>query len=131
MVTAVPPPAGPTDGDQPVPPPPVFDEAVPHRRAEAWVRGGWVEFAGARFALGRADVWHQVEVIEIAGRFSLRIGGVLRASRPVFWPAHPLRRFGSDGEVVHVTVTSSGMQGLRKGEQVVQCENCGRILVMA
>ena len=31
----------------------------------------------------------------------------------------------------HVTVTSSGMQGLRKGEQVVQCENCGRILVMA
>jgi len=99
--------AGPTDGDQPVPPPPVFDEAVPHRRAEAWVRGGWVEFAGARFALGRADVWHQVEVIEIAGRFSLRIGGVLRASRPVFWPAHPLRRFGSDGEVVHVTVTSS------------------------
>ena len=31
----------------------------------------------------------------------------------------------------HVTVTSSGMQGLRKGEQVVQCENCGRILVIA
>jgi len=29
----------------------------------------------------------------------------------------------------HVTVTSSGMQLLRKGESLVQCENCGRILV--
>jgi len=33
--------------------------------------------------------------------------------------------------VCHVTVTSSGMQALRKGEEVVQCENCGRILVIA
>ena len=31
----------------------------------------------------------------------------------------------------HVTVTSSGMQALRKGDEIVQCENCGRILVMA
>jgi len=31
----------------------------------------------------------------------------------------------------HVTVTSSGMQLLRKGDAIVQCENCGRILVMA
>jgi len=31
----------------------------------------------------------------------------------------------------HVTVTSSGMQMLRKGDEIVQCENCGRILVMA
>jgi predicted nucleic acid-binding Zn-ribbon protein len=31
----------------------------------------------------------------------------------------------------HVTVTTSGMQSLRKGDAVVQCENCGRILVMA
>jgi predicted nucleic acid-binding Zn-ribbon protein len=31
----------------------------------------------------------------------------------------------------HVTVTSSGMQALRKGETPVQCENCGRILVNA
>jgi predicted nucleic acid-binding Zn-ribbon protein len=29
----------------------------------------------------------------------------------------------------HVTVTSSGMQLLRKGEGLVHCENCGRILV--
>jgi uncharacterized protein len=31
----------------------------------------------------------------------------------------------------HVTVTSSGMQVLRKGDEIVQCDNCGRILVMA
>jgi uncharacterized protein len=34
-------------------------------------------------------------------------------------------------QVCHVTVTSSGMQGLRKGEDVVHCDNCGRILVIA
>jgi len=31
----------------------------------------------------------------------------------------------------HVTVTSSGMQVLRKGDEIVHCENCGRILVIA
>jgi hypothetical protein len=31
----------------------------------------------------------------------------------------------------HVTVTSSGMQNLRKGDVLVNCENCGRILVPA
>jgi uncharacterized protein len=31
----------------------------------------------------------------------------------------------------HVTVTSSGMQLLRKGDEIVQCDNCGRILVIA
>jgi hypothetical protein len=30
-----------------------------------------------------------------------------------------------------VTVTSSGMQVLRKGDDIVNCENCSRILVMA
>lgn len=29
-----------------------------------------------------------------------------------------------------VTVTSSGMQLLRKGDEIVHCENCGRILVL-
>jgi hypothetical protein len=33
--------------------------------------------------------------------------------------------------VCHVTVTSSGMQALRKGDAIVHCENCGRILVMS
>ena len=30
----------------------------------------------------------------------------------------------------HVAVTSSGMQVLRKGEALLQCDNCGRILVV-
>src|SRR6266480_7492530 len=34
-------------------------------------------------------------------------------------------------QACHVTVTSSGMQVLRKGDDIVRCENCGRILVMA
>ncbi len=34
-------------------------------------------------------------------------------------------------QACHVTVTSSGMQVLRKGDEIVQCDNCGRILVMA
>jgi len=34
-------------------------------------------------------------------------------------------------QACHVTVTSSGMQLLRKGDQIVHCENCGRILVMS
>jgi hypothetical protein len=34
-------------------------------------------------------------------------------------------------QACHVTVTSSGMQLLRKGDSLVHCENCGRILVMA
>lgn len=31
----------------------------------------------------------------------------------------------------HVAVTTSGMQVLRKGEAILQCDNCGRILVVA
>ena len=38
---------------------------------------------------------------------------------------------GNQCSACHVTVTSSGMQALRKGEALVQCENCGRILVTA
>jgi hypothetical protein len=34
-------------------------------------------------------------------------------------------------QACHVTVTSSGMQVLRKGDEIVHCENCSRILVMA
>jgi predicted nucleic acid-binding Zn-ribbon protein len=36
---------------------------------------------------------------------------------------------GTQCAACHVTVTSSGMQVLRKGDALVQCENCGRILV--
>ncbi|HEY3084960.1 MAG TPA: C4-type zinc ribbon domain-containing protein [Candidatus Dormibacteraeota bacterium] len=34
-------------------------------------------------------------------------------------------------QACHVAVTSSGMQVLRKGDDIVNCDNCGRILVMA
>ena len=34
-------------------------------------------------------------------------------------------------QACHVTVTSSGMQVLRKGDEIVRCDNCGRILVIA
>ncbi len=39
---------------------------------------------------------------------------------------------GSQCQACRVTVTSSGMQTLRKGaDELVHCENCGRILVLA
>jgi predicted nucleic acid-binding Zn-ribbon protein len=31
----------------------------------------------------------------------------------------------------HVTVSSGGMQVLRKGDDIVHCDNCGRIVVIA
>ena len=37
---------------------------------------------------------------------------------------------GTQCSACHVTVTSSGMQIARKGDALVQCENCGRILVV-
>ncbi len=53
-----------------------------------------------------------------------------------------LEAFGSELEAVavvlnnqctacRVTVTSRGMQMLRQGDEIVHCENCGRILVLA
>jgi GH43 family beta-xylosidase len=98
--------AGPTDEEQPVPPPAVFEEAVPHWRGEAWVRGNWVEVGGERFELAPADVWHQVEAIEFAGRLTTRVGGVLRASRPVDGASRP-GAFASDGKVACATVSST------------------------
>jgi uncharacterized protein len=37
---------------------------------------------------------------------------------------------GNQCSACRVTVTSSGMQALRKGDVLVQCDNCGRILVV-
>jgi predicted nucleic acid-binding Zn-ribbon protein len=42
------------------------------------------------------------------------------------------RVVGNQCTVCRVTVTSSGMQTLRKGlDELVHCENCSRILVLA
>jgi GH43 family beta-xylosidase len=94
--------AGPTDDVQPLPPGPVVDPGVPHWRAEAWVRGSDVSIGGVRYPLDPGDVWHQVEVVQAGGRYAVRVGGVLRASRPGSQSAH----FQTDGDVAHQTVTS-------------------------
>lgn len=99
---------GPTDGAQPLPPTPVFDPGVPHWRAEAWVRGSWVETRGSRFRLDPPDVWHQVEVVHADGRFAVRTGGVLRASQP---DAGERDFFDTDGELGPVTICSMLQDG--------------------
>jgi GH43 family beta-xylosidase len=73
---------GPTETAQPVPAGPSYDPAIPHWRAEGWARGRWVEVAGQRFGLEPSDAWQQVEAIQADGRVAVRVGGVLRASRP-------------------------------------------------
>jgi hypothetical protein len=102
--------AGPTDDEQPVPAPAVFDDAVEHWRAEAWVRGSFVEVGEVRFPLEPRDVWHQVEAVQADGRFAVRVGGVLRGSRPGVSPAQ--RLFRSDGDVAFTTVTSALEDGV-------------------
>jgi GH43 family beta-xylosidase len=96
---------GPTAGEQPLPPGAVFDADVPHRQAEAWVRGGWVEVGRDRFALRPADVWHQVELLQADSRYAVRVGGVLRASQPGL-AVEQGRMFTSDGEVAAATTTT-------------------------
>ena len=97
--------AGPTEAPQQVPPRPVFDPFVPHWRAEAWVKGSWVEVGGTRFALSPSDAWHQVEVVQADWRYAVRVGGVLRASRPGI-PAADERIFGTDGDVTAQTIST-------------------------
>ena len=97
--------AGPTADEQPFPPAAHFDAAVPHWRAEGWVRGSWVEICGARFPLAPHDVWHQVEAVQSGGRVAVRIGGVLRASQPGA-PPNGKPAFLSDGAITALTRTS-------------------------
>jgi GH43 family beta-xylosidase len=99
--------AGPTDGDQPVPPSPVYDEAVPHWVAETWARGAWVEVRGHRFELAPADVWHQVEVAQVDSRFTVSIGGVRRASQPAGGD-HQGPEFRADRDLGPTTLSSCG-----------------------
>lgn len=100
--------AGPTSGEQPAPPRPVYDPAVPHWRAEAWVRGHCVDIDGSRFDLDPPDVWHQVEVVQADDRYAVRIGGVLRASRPGIKPAG---MFAAEGELGPQALTSVLVDG--------------------
>ena len=97
--------AGPTEGEQPFPAAPVFDAAISHWRAEAWVRGTWVEVGGVRFPLAPSDVWHQVEAVQSGGRVAVRVGGVLLSSHPAR-PGDGQPTFASDGDIAARTATS-------------------------
>ena len=67
----------------------------------------------------KASVWEQVPAADQAKFQRVRV-------RP------PIAEvMGNQCAACHVTVTSSGMQALRKGDSLVQCDNCGRILVVA
>jgi GH43 family beta-xylosidase len=98
---------GPTHEEQPHPPQPVYDDAVPHWVAETWARGSWIDVDGRRFELDRTDVWLQVEVEHGDGRTDTRIGGVLRGSYPSDGGrAGP--EFGGDCELGPTTVSTCG-----------------------
>jgi uncharacterized protein len=65
----------------------------------------------------RDSVWEQVPPAAQAGYTRMRM-----------YP--PVARvLNNQCQACRVTVTSSGMQMLRKGDELVHCENCGRILV--
>jgi predicted nucleic acid-binding Zn-ribbon protein len=67
----------------------------------------------------RDQIWSQVPPAAQTAFTRVRV-------RPVVAPVER-----NQCQVCHVTVTSSGMQMLRKGDEIVHCENCGRILVFA
>jgi GH43 family beta-xylosidase len=98
--------AGPTDGEQPVPPLPRHVDSVPHWRGEVWARGTAVDVRGVRFELPPDDAWHQVEAVESGGRVAVRIGGVLVASYPSTEPGRSEPFFAGDGELAALTVSS-------------------------
>ena len=67
----------------------------------------------------RDQIWSQVPLAAQTAFTRVRV-------RPVVAPVER-----NQCQVCHVTVTSSGGQILRKGDEIVHCENCGRILVFA
>ncbi|MBE3575503.1 MAG: glycoside hydrolase family 43 protein [Firmicutes bacterium] len=69
--------AGPTDEDQPMPPRPVFDAAVPHWRGEAWVQGSWADVCGIRMDLTPGG-YKRVEAMRVGGTLRVFVDGVLR-----------------------------------------------------
>lgn len=97
---------GPTAGDQSLPPAPRLDPAIPHWRAEAWVRGRWVEVGGRRFRLEDLDgAWQQIEAVQSDGRMELRAGGTLIGSHPHADTGTP-GLIGTDGDITGITCTS-------------------------
>jgi beta-xylosidase len=98
--------AGPSEGEQPVPPDARFVPEVRHWRGEVWAKGRAVDVRGVRFDLPGKDVWHQVEAVEAANRVAVRIGGVLVASYPATEVGRAEPFFDVDGEAAATTITS-------------------------
>jgi len=90
-------------------------EAEPPLRREL---KGWLSEL-AEVEAERGEVWSQVPPAAQAAYNRLRVQPVVAAL------------VNDQCAVCHVTVTSSGRQVLRKGDELVFCENCGRILVPA
>ena len=94
--------AGPTRGEQPVPPGPVFDPAIPHWHAGAWVSGSLARVGGVQVALPPAGFHHlrataSDGVLRVCLDGLLRYRGALVADQP---------QVAADGEVRGSTLTS-------------------------
>ena len=109
------------------------DEAVRHatRELEVATRNSDEEEPGLRAQLNEwnaelADVVAEKDAVwsEVPPR-DQAVFNRIRVRPPI------ARVSGTQCTACHVTVTSSGMQILRKGDALVQCENCGRILVVS
>ena len=67
---------GPTAGEQPVPPAPCYDPAIPHWHLAAWVRGRCVTLGDVRVALD-GDWTHHVRVVCQDGSYRIFVDGML------------------------------------------------------
>ena len=109
------------------------DEAVRSatRELEEATRSSAEEEPGLRAQLGE---WN-AELTDVVGEKEAVWAEVPPRDQAVFNRIRvrpPIARVsGTQCTACHVTVTSSGMQILRKGDALVQCENCGRILVQS
>ncbi|HHV43249.1 MAG TPA: family 43 glycosylhydrolase [Firmicutes bacterium] len=65
---------GPTDGDQPMPPGPVYDPRVSHWKASAWVRGSKVEVCGIFLSLTTGG-YHHLQASYSAGLVRVHLDG--------------------------------------------------------
>ena len=86
---------------------------------ELQVRLGEAQSELAEVETDRDRTWAEIPASDQAAYSRVRV-------RPAI-----ARVIGNQCSACRVTVTSSGMQVLRKGDALVHCDNCGRILVVA
>ena len=92
----------PTEGEQPVPPGPVHDEAVPTWHADLWVTGRRLELPGTRIELREQEAPVRVRISQ--GREGLRVWADGRLCHQADGLHRPELR--ADGEVLSPAVTS-------------------------